>query len=727
MVEPITATAATAATTASTASDAIASGAIASPNAKKLDAIRKLATVMISKGIYESEIVDEFATPIYTGLAAVGQGKADNQNPSMATPSVGTEQGVEIMAGGEVNAKVTSTEKVAHGSRDNVNLSPVTKPETQQLLDRCYQAPTIKEQLKTDAQKIIIERNIINEQVVVDGNKKTALIWIEERVVDRKYLEYGHLSDILSEIRHGNIPSIRQVYLALVDLTDMVTFKVFTPYLTKYKLEDAKVRIRELSADLETKELASSLPLNSAEKFKIDRREDNRAWYKTDKVTEKFQHRDIETTKHLEINVLNLKDSCTVEFSQSELDKLLLDRKHMIEFSAGPNETFHLHGSFAPEQIAEVNKSAVAWTKEAILTQTSEYTTEEHFHNYKWDLDGFLGKKITTSDKSVSIEVQHKYSEYLSDSDNINLANINSFEEACKKFSTIKTTASLQGEKTTIEKYIDTENTGAKFEEGWITYIPGGSIVNLGAKADLGAKLSGWDYFWAGVDVATIAVAFVASSVAKTAVVAGAKTVVKGGVKVAAKQGARNVSKSALKHGTKAFAKNSATQTGKVVIKNAGTKAGAKTVAKTATKVATKTGLKPNARYIKNGFTYITDKQGRVIKATGKLKNIKGIRSVKNQNIAAKMGRVGDEGGHLIPANYGGSGSLINHVPQTRTVNRSVIKRIENEMGRALRAGKKVEYTIMPHYPNPDTLRPDKFTIRYVIDGVQKTRRIANV
>ena len=112
MVEPITATAATAATTASTASDAIASGAIASPNAKKLDAIRKLATVMISKGIYESEIVDEFATPIYTGLAAVGQGKADNQNPSMATPSVGTEQGVEIMAGGEVNAKVTSTEKL---------------------------------------------------------------------------------------------------------------------------------------------------------------------------------------------------------------------------------------------------------------------------------------------------------------------------------------------------------------------------------------------------------------------------------------------------------------------------------------------------------------------------------------------------------------------------------------------------------------------------------------
>ena len=57
----------------------------------------------------------------------------------------------------------------------------------------------------------------------------------------------------------------------------------------------------------------------------------------------------------------------------------------------------------------------------------------------------------------------------------------------------------------------------------------------------------------------------------------------------------------------------------------------------------------------------------------------------------------------------------------------SDIKRIENEMGRALKQGKKVEYTVMPHYPNPTTLRPDKFTIRYTIDGVQKIRRVTNV
>ena len=116
-----------------------------------------------------------------------------------------------------------------------------------------------------------------------------------------------------------------------------------------------------------------------------------------------------------------------------------------------------------------------------------------------------------------------------------------------------------------------------------------------------------------------------------------------------------------------------------------------------------------------------------MIKATGKLKKVPGVRNPTNQKIAASLGKLGDEGGHLIPANYGGPGTLMNHVPQTRSVNRSVIKRIENEMGKAIKAGKKVEYTIMPHYPTSTTLRPDKFTIRYTIDGVQKIRRIANV
>lgn len=212
---------------------------------------------------------------------------------------------------------------------------------------------------------------------------------------------------------------------------------------------------------------------------------------------------------------------------------------------------------------------------------------------------------------------------------------------------------------------------------------------------------------------------------------AGAKAVgeatVRSTVKVSSKAGAKAVARAGSKAATKAGAKASAKHTGKVTLRKVGTKTATQNTAKTAAKVATRTGFKPNTTYIKNGYKYITDAQGRVIKATGKLKNVPGVRNPANQKLAATLGKIGDEGGHLIPAAYGGPGSMLNHVPQTRTVNRSIIKRIENEMGRALKAGHKVEYTVMPHYPNPGTLRPDKFTIRYTIDGVQKTRRIPNV
>ncbi|MCQ2377945.1 MAG: DNA/RNA non-specific endonuclease [Victivallaceae bacterium] len=138
------------------------------------------------------------------------------------------------------------------------------------------------------------------------------------------------------------------------------------------------------------------------------------------------------------------------------------------------------------------------------------------------------------------------------------------------------------------------------------------------------------------------------------------------------------------------------------------------------------TGSFPNQRYISEGAVFTTDKQGRVRKAIDELKNHPVKRNRRNQKIAAKMGKPGDEGGHLIPARYGGSGDLINLLPQSRTANRSLIKKIENEMGKALKAGKKVEYTVIPHYPDSKTLRPDKFTIRYKIDGVENTKIISN-
>ena len=138
------------------------------------------------------------------------------------------------------------------------------------------------------------------------------------------------------------------------------------------------------------------------------------------------------------------------------------------------------------------------------------------------------------------------------------------------------------------------------------------------------------------------------------------------------------------------------------------------------------TGNLPDARYIINDAAYDTDGQGRVKEANGELKDAPGKRNRRNQKTAAQMGKRGDDGGHLIPARYGGSGKLINHLPQSRNANRSLIKKVENEMGKAVKQGKPVEYTVIPHYPNEKTLRPDRFEIRYKIDGIVKIRSISN-
>lgn len=379
--------------------------------------------------------------------------------------------------------------------------------------------------------------------------------------------------------------------------------------------------------------------------------------------------------------------------------------------------------------------------------------TKTHWNIGGWNTAGFLGEDIKT--EITPTVTTHTY---------INDIELAPGQDIFASFNMTQETLVAQGGQITnhsSDRVIEHQRTTTQqtFEEGAISYVPFvGGLGHLASKAGLGGEITLQDAFWAAADVAEITItviaiaaapftggasvgAQVAATSAKTAAKVAAKTAIKAATKTAIKTAVKTGGKAAIK-GTiriagkssaklaaktsaKSFAKSTLKQTGKVTLKNGG-RAGAKATTKSAVNVATKTGFKPNAKYIKNGFTYLTDKRGRVIKATGKLKNVPGVRNPANQRIAAQWGVAGDHGGHLIPANYGGPGSLINHVPQAAKVNLSSIKRIENEMGRALRAGKNVEYTVMPHFSAP-SLRPDKFTVRYVIDGVQKTRRIANV
>ena len=483
---------------------------------------------------------------------------------------------------------------------DSTPVLSVEKPEVKELVDQYYDAPTIKDQLEAGNDKIVIDRKLLDEKVVVNGDKRTAWCLIEERVVDRRYLEHGNLTDLISEVRHGHIPTIRQLYLAIIDLADLATFKVFRPLLARVKVESATYRLRELSADLERKVLEPTLERGTESQVKLDRKEERRSWFKTDHVVEKIGHTDVETKKEVGIVALNVTNLCTVEMNHGTIEGLLTRCSELNDMFGDSNSLVRIENMLPPETIVEVNRSAMAWVRENLCSTTSEYTTIETFNRYKVDLDGFLGKKIEMSDKQVTERVQTNLTEYLSPSDKISLEHIDTYQQALEKFASVQKTEELKFDPQIVNTYV-VPSEGVTFDDGWLTYIPGGSIVNLGVKADLVAKITGMDVFWAAVDVATIALA-IASCGTSTAVtsagMAAGKAAVKGGVKAVAKTSAKAAAKASAKAAAKASAKTAAKaaakttvkQTGRVAIKNTG-KVGAKVAkaAKTEASTTTKT------------------------------------------------------------------------------------------------------------------------------------------
>ncbi|UNU73348.1 DNA/RNA non-specific endonuclease [Moraxella nasovis] len=96
----------------------------------------------------------------------------------------------------------------------------------------------------------------------------------------------------------------------------------------------------------------------------------------------------------------------------------------------------------------------------------------------------------------------------------------------------------------------------------------------------------------------------------------------------------------------------------------------------------------------------------------------------QQSSVGKSVNAAGDEGGHLIASALGGSGDRINLVPQAQTLNRSDWKKMENELVRELKAGKKVTIKIDVSYPATST-RPNRFYVTATIshNGETEVRR----
>jgi hypothetical protein len=152
--------------------------------------------------------------------------------------------------------------------------------------------------------------------------------------------------------------------------------------------------------------------------------------------------------------------------------------------------------------------------------------------------------------------------------------------------------------------------------------------------------------------------------------------------------------------------KSVGSRSGKVVLKKGAGKESFSTI----------TGLAPNAHTSIGGYHYATDGYGRVKSVKGKLAHLPGERDVKNQVKAGRMGQPGDDGGHLIGAQFNGPKDAINVVPQNANLNRGEWKSMEMDWKRNLQEGKPVNIDIRPKYTG-DSVRPSSFVVRYEVDG----------
>lgn len=141
---------------------------------------------------------------------------------------------------------------------------------------------------------------------------------------------------------------------------------------------------------------------------------------------------------------------------------------------------------------------------------------------------------------------------------------------------------------------------------------------------------------------------------------------------------------------------------------------------------STLTGHGPNETYVSNGYTYTTDELARPISGGGKLRLESGIRDQAAQLNAGGVDRLlGDQGGHLIGRQFGGSGTGENLVAMSSNLNQGVFARLETKWRQLLETGHEVIVNVKPAYSGL-SLRPYQVVVEETLDGVFSEYVLAN-
>ena len=140
----------------------------------------------------------------------------------------------------------------------------------------------------------------------------------------------------------------------------------------------------------------------------------------------------------------------------------------------------------------------------------------------------------------------------------------------------------------------------------------------------------------------------------------------------------------------------------------------------------------PNVQYELGGVVYKTDSWGRIVSSEFKIdKNYisnPNLYNAKDITAAGKLkgGLAGDDGGHLLAQQFGGSSTVLNVVPMKSSVNKGEYKKVEELWRKEADKGRIVKANINLKYGNSVSERPTWIEIKYEIDGEKYVKLIPN-
>jgi hypothetical protein len=128
-----------------------------------------------------------------------------------------------------------------------------------------------------------------------------------------------------------------------------------------------------------------------------------------------------------------------------------------------------------------------------------------------------------------------------------------------------------------------------------------------------------------------------------------------------------------------------------------------------------------------NGHVWTVDEAGATREINGTIDlSVTARRSRRAQRQAGGSDRrTSDDGGHYVARRFGGSPTTFNHFAQDSNFNRGRWRMLEEEWARDSRAGKRIEYRMVPVFED-SSRRPSYINVWWWVDGMEKSLRFPN-